>query len=146
MKDFNYYQDTKLVFGAGRVEEVGVLASEFGQNCLLVTTAKTGSLQVLYDRVIDILEKATQELNDSPQPSRKDRFKGWYRTTKRRFRQRYKSHLPGSLKSPQFERHRYPPVDSSEISARLERFRQILGYGTEFKIETVFSRLFRISA
>ena len=98
------------------------------------------------ERIVDVLEKAIDELKMSPQPPIRDRFNGWFKTTKRRIRQRYKSYLPGSLKSPEFERHRYPPVDAGEISARLARFQQILGYGTDLKVEPIFSKLFRISA
>jgi surface carbohydrate biosynthesis protein len=98
------------------------------------------------ERIVDVLEKAIDELKMSPQPPVGDRFNGWLKTTKRRIRQRYKSYLPGSMKSSDFERHRYPPIDAKEISARLARFQRLLGDGTEFKIESVFSRLFRISA
>ena len=72
-------------------------------------------------------------------------MKGWFRTTKRRVRQRYKSYRPGSLKSQEFERHRYPPIDAAQINARLARFQQILGLETELKVAPVFAKLFRIS-
>ena len=98
------------------------------------------------ERIVDVLEKAIDELKISPRPPVRDRFNGWLKTTKRRIRQRYKSYLPGSMKSPEFERHRYPPVDTQDISARLARFQRLLGDGTEFKIESIYSRLFRISA
>jgi surface carbohydrate biosynthesis protein len=98
------------------------------------------------ERIVDVLEKAMDELKMSPQPPVGDRFNGWLKTTKRRIRQRYKSYQPGSMKSPEFERHRYPPIDAKEISAKLARFQRLLGDGTEFKIESIFSRLFRISA
>lgn len=58
MKAFNYFQNTRLVFGAGKVEEAGEIVSEFGKNCLLVTTRSSGPLQTLYARVIQILEKS----------------------------------------------------------------------------------------
>jgi hypothetical protein len=107
-------------------------------------TARDGPLAC--ERIVDVLEKAIDELKMSPQPPIRDRFNGWFKTTKRRIRQRYKSYQPGSMKSPEFERHRYPPIDAQEISTRLARFQRLLGYGTEFKIESIFSRLFRISA
>jgi surface carbohydrate biosynthesis protein len=98
------------------------------------------------ERIVDILEKAIGELKMSPAPPVGDRFDGWFRTTKRRIRQRYKSHRTGSLKSQEFERHRYSPISANEISTRLGRFQQILGYGTELKVESIFGKLFRISA
>jgi hypothetical protein len=98
------------------------------------------------ERIVDVLEKAIDELQRSPRPPARDRFNGWFRTTKRRIQQRYKSYLPGSLKSQEFERHRFPPIDAEKIRARLARFQQLLGYGTELKVESIFARLFRISA
>ena len=98
------------------------------------------------EHIVDVLEKAIDELKMSPQPPLGDRFNGWFKTTKRRIRQRYKSYQPGSLKSPEFERHRYPPIEAREISTRLRRFQQILGDSSELKVEPTFGRLFRISA
>jgi surface carbohydrate biosynthesis protein len=97
------------------------------------------------ERIVDVLEKALDELKMSPPPPIRDRFNGWFRTTRRRIRQRYKSYRPGSLKTPEFERHRYPPVDTREVSARLARFQQLIGYGAEVKVEPIFGKLFRIS-
>lgn len=58
MKPFNYFQNTRLVFGAGKVEEAGEIVREYGKNCLLVTTRSNGPRQALYQRVIQILEKS----------------------------------------------------------------------------------------
>ncbi len=106
--------------------------------------AMDGSLAC--ERIVDVLEKAFDELKMSPPPPVRDRLSGWLKTTKRRIRQRYKSHQPGILKSQEFERHRYPPINAQEISARLKRFQRLIGNGTEFKIESLYDRLFRISA
>jgi surface carbohydrate biosynthesis protein len=96
-------------------------------------------------RIVDVLEILVGELAGSPKPPAADRLKGWFRTTKRRVRQRYKSYRPGSLKSQEFERHRYPPIDAAQIKSRLARFQQILGLETELKVAPVFAKLFRIS-
>jgi surface carbohydrate biosynthesis protein len=98
------------------------------------------------ERIVDVLEKAIDELKMSPPLPVGDRLNGWFKTTKRRIRQRYKSHLPGSLKSKKFERHRYPPIDTKQIRARLKRFQQILGYQSELRVESIYGRLFRISS
>jgi surface carbohydrate biosynthesis protein len=98
------------------------------------------------ERIVDVLEKAITKLKRSPQPPFRDRFYGWYKTTKRRIRQRYKSVQPGSLKSQAFERHRYPPVDAEEIRVRLSRFQQILDYRRQLRVEPIFGKLFYISA
>ncbi len=58
MKNFDFFQDTRLVFGAGRVEEAGDIVKEFGKNCLVVTTPADHALGPLYDRVIGILKNA----------------------------------------------------------------------------------------
>jgi len=58
MKSFTFFQDTKLIFGAGRVEEAGEIARSFGNNCLLVTTPVTEVLQPLYDRIKRILKRS----------------------------------------------------------------------------------------
>ena len=97
------------------------------------------------ERIVDVLAKAIDELKMSPSPLIRDRFNGWFKTTKRHIRQRYKSTQSGSLKSKDFERHRYPPIDEKEIGDRLNRFRQILGYTSEVKTKPVFGKLFRIS-
>jgi surface carbohydrate biosynthesis protein len=97
------------------------------------------------ERIVDVLEKVVDEMTGAPDPTRKNRLEGWFKTTKRRVRQRYKSYLPASLKSPEFERHRFPPIDAGEIRTRLSRFQQILGYRAELKVESIFGRLFRIS-
>jgi len=58
MKSFNFFQDTKLIFGVGKVEEAGKIISEYGKTCLLVSTPVRKERQALYERVIGILEKA----------------------------------------------------------------------------------------
>jgi hypothetical protein len=98
------------------------------------------------ERIVDVIEKVAAELAGAPLPPAADRFKGWFRTTKRRIRQRYKSRRPGSLKSQAFERHRYPPIDAAQIDARLARFQRILGFEAELRVAPVFAKLFRISA
>jgi hypothetical protein len=74
-----------------------------------------------------------------------NRLEGWYRTTKRRIRQRIKAHLPGSLKSPAFERHRYPTMALEEIQVRLTRFHKILDDTKPLRVKRVFGKLFQIS-
>ena len=98
------------------------------------------------ERIVDVLEQAIGELKRSPRPPVGSRLNGWFKTNKRRFRQRYKSYLRGSLKSQEFERHRYPPIDAREISARLERFQRILGYEPGLRVKSIYGRLFRISS
>lgn len=80
MKPFNYFQNTRLVFGAGRVKEAGEIIRDFGKNCLLVTTNSNGPLRALYVRVIQILEesglKVTHFNGVTPNPTTDDVSKG----------------------------------------------------------------------
>lgn len=58
MKNFDFFQDTKIVFGAGRIKEVGEIARQYGRNCLLVTTKSYEALSQMYDKVKNILTEA----------------------------------------------------------------------------------------
>ncbi len=97
------------------------------------------------EQIVDVLLRVAAELKRRPHPPTSNRLEGWYRTTKRRIRQRIKSHLPGSTKSRAFERHRYPETAQEEIQARLKRFQNILGHSEPLRVERIFGKLFRIS-
>src|SRR5659263_739330 len=58
MKSFNYFQPTEIVFGRGRVDEIGKIASEYGKNVLLVTVPEFDVVAPLYKRVKESLKKA----------------------------------------------------------------------------------------
>lgn len=58
MKSFEYFQDTKIIFGAGKVSEIGGVVKEYGESCLLVTTPAIEALKPMYDKVISLLEEA----------------------------------------------------------------------------------------
>jgi alcohol dehydrogenase class IV len=56
MTTFTYHQTSKIIFGAGRIAELGSIASGYGKRVLLVTTPATvPALQKQYDRVKSIL-------------------------------------------------------------------------------------------
>ena len=55
MKSFNYFQSTRIVFGAGTIEQAGDLVKEYGKKVLLVTTRYEGGLQNQYDRIMGIM-------------------------------------------------------------------------------------------
>jgi surface carbohydrate biosynthesis protein len=48
------------------------------------------------ERIVDVLEKVAGEMTCAPDPKRKNRLEGWFKTTKRRMWQRCKSYLPAS--------------------------------------------------
>jgi alcohol dehydrogenase class IV len=55
MKNFNYYQTTEIIYGIGRIKELGKIAKRFGKRCLLVTTPSIPALKHLFKRAEEIL-------------------------------------------------------------------------------------------
>ncbi len=51
MKSFNYLAPTEIVFGCGRVDELGTLAARYGKKALLVTVPEFPAIVPLYARV-----------------------------------------------------------------------------------------------
>lgn len=51
MKRFNYYAPTEIVFGCGRVKEVGTYAANYGSIALLVTVPEFPAVSELYSKV-----------------------------------------------------------------------------------------------
>jgi len=63
MKAFTYYQPTEIVFGCGRVAEIGQYAARYGRRCLLVTGPGSSALSPLYARVKKYLLEAGLEVS-----------------------------------------------------------------------------------
>lgn len=59
MNSFNYFQPTEILFGTGRINEVGDIVKRFGQRCLLVSTPEFPEIAPLYTKVKKILDKAS---------------------------------------------------------------------------------------
>jgi alcohol dehydrogenase class IV len=55
MKKFNYFQTSEIVYGKGRIQELGELARRFGKRCLLVTPPPISALEPLFNKVKKIL-------------------------------------------------------------------------------------------
>ena len=55
---FNYFLPVNIVFGSGRVSEVGELAKPYGKKALIVTGHSSAKKSGLYDRVNDSLKAA----------------------------------------------------------------------------------------
>lgn len=51
MKNFNYFAPTEIVFGAGRVAEVGAIAARYGKKAMLVTVPEFPAVAELYAKV-----------------------------------------------------------------------------------------------
>lgn len=60
MKSFTYFQPTQIVFGNGRINEVGELVSSLGKRCLLVTGDPDSppSFRKMFDAIIENLKNA----------------------------------------------------------------------------------------
>lgn len=62
MKAFNYFQPTEIVFGIGRIKEIGQIAKKYGTTCLLVTVPEFDAVMPLYGRVKQYLAEAGMRL------------------------------------------------------------------------------------
>lgn len=60
--NFGYYVPTEVVFGCGRVAEVGELAKRFGTRALLVTVPEFEAVHGLYEKVKNSLRDAGVEV------------------------------------------------------------------------------------
>ena len=56
LKAFEYQHAGEIIFGNGRISEVGSLVSRYGRRCLVVSGPKEGALRDLYPIVGDLLE------------------------------------------------------------------------------------------
>ena len=58
MKQFTYYAPTEIIFGWGRLAEIGTLAARYGKKALVVTGHSSPAGAALYARAADYLAKA----------------------------------------------------------------------------------------
>ena len=58
MNSFRYFQPTDILFGAGKVNEIGEISLKYGKNCLLVTTPEIPVLEPMYNRIKKLLSDA----------------------------------------------------------------------------------------
>jgi alcohol dehydrogenase class IV len=58
MKSFSYFAPTEIVFGCGRIQEIGKIAAGFGRRVLLVTGHTSPEKIPLYDKVKELLAGA----------------------------------------------------------------------------------------
>jgi alcohol dehydrogenase len=57
MRNINYYNPTNLLFGWGRISEIGEIIAEYGKRCLMVTVP-TPALDPTYDKIIKLCTDA----------------------------------------------------------------------------------------
>ena len=58
MRPFTYFQPTEIIYGPGRVKEVGDVIARFGKRCLIVSMPESGVLEALYIRVKTYLRES----------------------------------------------------------------------------------------
>jgi len=58
MKSFGYHQPTEIVFGCGKLEEIGNITARFGKRCLVVTVPELEALTPVFKRARKTLEEA----------------------------------------------------------------------------------------
>ncbi|GAH23365.1 unnamed protein product, partial [marine sediment metagenome] len=62
MRNFNYYQPTRIRFGWGRVNEIGRVVARIGKRCLMVTVKSFPALQPLFEKIKNLCTEAGVEL------------------------------------------------------------------------------------
>ena len=105
--------------------------------------AKDGPLAC--ERIVDVLQMMIDSNTQMDKPPFQDRLEGKFEAAIRRVGRSFAPYLPGSHKSPKFERHRYPEISIEEVRLRIERFQRVLSDNGELHVDQVGKRLFRIS-
>lgn len=62
MKAFNHYAPTEIIFGCGKVQEIGSIAARYGKKALLVTVPEFPAVKELYAKVKESLTKSGLEV------------------------------------------------------------------------------------
>jgi len=139
--DFNELRET---LGRILVGELGVAGGEereaLANNHL---AAKDGPLAC--ERIVDVLHTMADSTSQKDKPPFQDRLEGHFEAVIRRVGRSFAPYLPGSHKSPKFERHRYPEISIEEVRLRIERFQRVLSDNGELQVYQIGKRLFRIS-
>jgi surface carbohydrate biosynthesis protein len=98
------------------------------------------------ERMIDVLEDIVKGRGELPKPGFGARITGWSLWALRTLIKRYKDSRPGSHNRPEFQSHRYPEVLLEDMQERINRFKRVLNFSDDFKVEPVLGKFFRISA
>jgi len=98
------------------------------------------------ERIVHTCEEIMDDGAELGKPALRYRLNRWYIAKGLGLINRYKSYLPGEFNKPAFQSHRYPGISIEELSARLSRFQNILGYSEKLKVEHISDQIFRISA
>ena len=98
------------------------------------------------ERIVDELEKITEEMSTMPDPAISDRLISWIWANRRRVSKRLRGYRANmSHNRPDFLRHRYPEISLEAIQSRMHRFQQLLGYPGALELKPIAGQFFRIS-
>jgi hypothetical protein len=97
------------------------------------------------ERIVDVLEKIISSVSQADKPHFRNRMEGYLEAAIRRVGRSFAPYLPGSRKSPKFQRHRYPEISIEEVRSRIGRFQQVLSDSGELKVDQIGGKLFQIS-
>jgi surface carbohydrate biosynthesis protein len=139
--DFDELRET---LGKILVGEIGVAGGE--ERAALANNhlaAKDGPLAC--GRIVDVLQTMVDSTSQMDKPPFRDRLEGHFEAAIRRVGRGLAPYLPGSHKSPKFERHRYPEISIEEVRLRIARFQRVLSDNGELHVDQIGKRLFRIS-
>jgi surface carbohydrate biosynthesis protein len=139
--DFEDLRDTLERIFAG---ELG--ATDGDERQLLVDhflAARSGPLAC--ERIVDVLDKITEDRSRLPKPGLKARVDGYLRASTRRIIKRFLSYLPDSHNRPEFHRHRYPGISLAELRERVIRIQKALGDGQKLEISQISEEIFQIN-
>jgi surface carbohydrate biosynthesis protein len=98
------------------------------------------------ERMVDVLVGFAEDISRTPQPGFWRWLESRYSANRRRIKKAYRAWQPGSRKSTEFERHRYPGIAAGDLAERISRFQQILGDNTRLVLHQIYDKIFRISS
>jgi hypothetical protein len=129
-----------------------ILAGEIGvddgdeRNALFAHYMSAQNGLLASERMVDVLEKITENRSKLPPPPSYNRLAGWTLSNGRRAIKWVKTFLPGTHAPPEFHRHRFPGISLDELRRRISLFQEVLNDSTVIKAEQMYDQVFRISA
>jgi surface carbohydrate biosynthesis protein len=97
------------------------------------------------ERMVDVLADFADEMARTPPPGLWKWLRSRYKANRRRIKKAYRAWQPGSRKSPEFERHRYPAIPAGELAERISRFQQVLGDNTRLLLHQLYDKIYKVS-
>jgi surface carbohydrate biosynthesis protein len=137
------FEELQQTLGEILTGKLGVLDSDESKTLIdHHLAAMDGSLAC--ERIVDVLEKALNDLTAAPKPPLTNRLTGWYKATKRRVRSRSKSREAGLHKSLEHHLKKNPKITKQYLCDRMARFQQLLDENKQPRVDQIHNQLFRI--